>query len=684
MTEREIMTLYSFQDKALKKLNFIYHTEIANKVILEAPTGSGKTNIALKLIDDWFDNFTGENITFIWIAPGTGFLHKQSYERAKHICKNVKSNIIESTMPNFERKQLYFVNWEKINKISNKFNLSFGDSQTWASSIDQLKLESKIMLIIDEEHLAHSDKSNAIIEQIKPDFLLRLSATPKDHQGIEVVQVSEKEVIDAGLIRTEIVINDEVKHGDVFNDRIAIQLAIKKQTHLTKLYLKENIKLKPLILIQIPNANDNSYLLKVKEMVLAGDISESNIAIWLSEEKINLSTIDQADVLIFKNAIATGWDYPRAQILVKLRDVSSKSFHIQTLGRIRRNISGVPFINGELNKGYLYTIDEKLKSEAINHFNGKETIYSLLKKDYFDLLLPKAKRTIYSPVDKNIFLQNEFMNFLSNKNFSGMNLSENLVNTLKGSEKHIIQIKTKQSLANEDIKRQFWRTVSNLAVKSRKFNYQELNAVLKKMFHAQSHGHFLKLQTKDYYSFISSQEQFFQEIVSNISKKMDIINFKETVNSLLPKTQKILTSPDYTLAKKSMYNNYPVEVYDSAAEKRFIDFLEYGGKFDSWMKNSVSIDSPLNIIYEVSGEYKNFKPDFVVNYQKKPLIVEVKGENDIDLNTKQKYEAAKEFFSTNNLQFILVRIRKGELVYIDGASYEDDLKKYKELNEYGN
>ena len=37
-----------------------------------------------------------------------------------------------------------------------------------------------------------------------------------------------------------------------------------------------------------------------------------------------------------KQAISTGWDCPRAKILVKLREGMSEQFEIQTIGRIRR------------------------------------------------------------------------------------------------------------------------------------------------------------------------------------------------------------------------------------------------------------------------------------------------------------------------------------------------------------
>ena len=40
------------------------------------------------------------------------------------------------------------------------------------------------------------------------------------------------------------------------------------------------------------------------------------------------------EFLIFKQAIETGWDCPRAQILVGFRKIESMIFELQTVGRI--------------------------------------------------------------------------------------------------------------------------------------------------------------------------------------------------------------------------------------------------------------------------------------------------------------------------------------------------------------
>jgi type III restriction enzyme len=60
------------------------------------------------------------------------------------------------------------------------------------------------------------------------------------------------------------------------------------------------------------------------------------LAVYLSEDKTdNLDNIAKqnspVEILIFKQAIATGWDCPRAQILVMFREIKSITFEIQTV-----------------------------------------------------------------------------------------------------------------------------------------------------------------------------------------------------------------------------------------------------------------------------------------------------------------------------------------------------------------
>jgi type III restriction enzyme len=79
----------------------------------------------------------------------------------------------------------------------------------------------------------------------------------------------------------------------------------------------------------------------------------------LSDEQENLESItsnrSNIDYLIFKQAAATGWDCPRASILVMFREIGNPIFKTQVLGRIRRMPEAKHYNLSILNNGYVFT-----------------------------------------------------------------------------------------------------------------------------------------------------------------------------------------------------------------------------------------------------------------------------------------------------------------------------------------
>ena len=111
--------------------------------------------------------------------------------------------------------------------------------------------------------------------------------------------------------------------------------------------------------------------------------------------KINVGEIHSKDsvthnnaepvFLLFKQALATGWDCPRAKVLVKLRENMSETFEIQTLGRLRRMPNAKHYGRDILDCSYLYTFDEDYKNEVTGNHLGAE---------YKRVVLKEAARTI--------------------------------------------------------------------------------------------------------------------------------------------------------------------------------------------------------------------------------------------------------------------------------------------------
>ena len=176
----------------------------------------------------------------------------------------------------------------------------------------------------------------------------------------------KEDVIAEGLIKKLLIINENFEQHISVDDQITYLLdkAITKQRELHSEYLNRNAEINPLIIVQIPNKSD-ALLDRVEEYFESKGITYENnlLAVWLSDKKQNLEDIEEPNAtpiaVIIKQAVATGWDCPRAQILVKLRDNMSEVFEIQTIGRIRRMPEAKHYGSDLLDSCYLYTLDEK-------------------------------------------------------------------------------------------------------------------------------------------------------------------------------------------------------------------------------------------------------------------------------------------------------------------------------------
>ncbi|MDE6854230.1 MAG: type III restriction endonuclease subunit R, partial [Muribaculaceae bacterium] len=232
-----------------------------------------------------------------------------------------------------------------------------------------------IVAIIDEEHMFWSnsaDRSAAVLDRIKPAVEIRISATPKTASPDAKVRIGRDKVIAAEMIKRHVVLNPgltgDIDDGATLNAHL-MKLALDKRDQLAEAYRKLGVAINPLLLIQLPNdqtesmsAEDKSIADFVKQYLETNrDIKVENgrLAVWLAEEKQNLTDLEKPDnlaqVLLFKEAIALGWDCPRAAVLLIFRKLSSDQFTIQTVGRILRMPEQHYYSEDSLNIGYVYT-----------------------------------------------------------------------------------------------------------------------------------------------------------------------------------------------------------------------------------------------------------------------------------------------------------------------------------------
>lgn len=377
-----MLELKDYQKKAVKRLqesimDMLSLSGDRQKIVFKAPTGSGKTVMASDLLDKLNQELQAQyrEVAFIWIAPNK--LHIQSYMSMRNFFSETRTlrpvmfDDVDASQ-GLNPGEVLFLNWESINKENAVMIRDNEQNRTLFRLTRKTQENYPIVVIIDEEHMfagRNAKKSEMVLQNINPKIELRISATPTTG-GCQLIEVPREHVINEGMIKKGIQLNPHVKASQdttlTMNQQL-IEIALKKREALAKQYNEYGIN--PLLLIQLPNDDKDTLSVDEKKMVeevkvyldKMKDINVANnkLAVWLSGTKENVDGIEKKDsiteVLLFKQAIALGWDCPRAAVLLIFRDLKSPTFTTQTVGRILRMPEQMHYMNDVLNYGYVYT-----------------------------------------------------------------------------------------------------------------------------------------------------------------------------------------------------------------------------------------------------------------------------------------------------------------------------------------
>ena len=726
--------LKDFQINTVNKL--LDATSIGSKkeVLLQAPTGSGKTIILLSYIEEYLKE--NNKMVFVWLTPGKGDLEEQSRKKMikflpHHNTKNIKDVLLQG----FEAKDTAFINWETITKKDNNALKEAERKNLYERVREAHNNGYKFIIIVDEEHLNKTVKAEAILQYMNPEYIVRVSATTKTNKEAEFIKIDELEVINAGLITRALYINENVSNQTTLSNEheYLLDLAINKRKAIKDEYIKLGVQVNPLIIIQVPSKSDD--LIKQIEKILEEKnytYDRKNLAIWLSDRKENIEDIENNEsnqaVLIMKQAISTGWDCPRAKILVKLRDNMSEDFETQTIGRIRRMPQAHHYDNVLLDNCYLYTFDEKyetaVKQELGN--NAYDTKVIFLKNEYRNFTLKKI--TFDNAFDG--FDERQTFNILHEYYIEKYKLTSNKKNNktiLEANgyifkdtiDNYIIQDKIVRINSDELQNANRIKVSSTVSTNKNGFElrhsinvisskigmrYDRTRLMLERMFFRGKlfTKKFVDLSLIEFYAFVINNEDIlkhdFQEAVSQKSRQMKM-KFDELkiLDWKAPEMDYIKYDPkmkDTTIYEKSIYMNYPNSTIKSKSERMFEFFCEHNENIKWFYKNGESSSDYFSIVYVDAVNHKwHFYPDFIVcDKDNKIWIIETKGgENadgeskNIDIKVENKFEALKEYANKYNVNWGFVRdYDKNESLYLCNTEYTEDMENenWKLLNKF--
>ena len=387
------LNLFDFQEKAvLNLLDISTDSNSKQTVVMKAPTGAGKTIILIGYVDEYLNN-VNSNTAVIWLCPGKGDLEEQSRQKMISVAPHRKTqNLFDALQNGFEPESTTFINWELVTSRSNTA-IKEGERKNLFDRIaDAHRKNIDFIVIIDEEHSNNTAKAKTIIDAFAAKYIIRVSATVIKNNRYEYFEINELDVIDEGLITKALYVNEGVEDNiEISNDYdYLLELADKKRKAIAQRYtevLPAGKVVRPLVLIQFPNGQPETVKAVEEKLESMGYTYDNGmVSIWMSEDKKdltdNLTDNDGTPVfLLMKQAISTGWDCPRAKILVKLREGMSEQFEIQTIGRIRRMPEARHYDDDLLDFCYVYTFDETYKAGLLSNMDKAYETRRLFLKD---------------------------------------------------------------------------------------------------------------------------------------------------------------------------------------------------------------------------------------------------------------------------------------------------------------
>ena len=718
------MNLMRFQLKAIKSLLECMEDDSVREIVLKSPTGSGKTI----MLTHFMDEYTKEHAktVFVWLTPGKGDLETQSKDKMDKYIHNAQTKLLADVMTcGFEENDACFINWEKLTKKGNNA-LKDSERTNFLEWIEKaLNAELSFKIIIDESHQNFTEKADAIVQLFKTDKIIRCSATPLVDKRAKLIEIAEEDVIAEGLIKKLLVINENFPQTIETDNQTwyLLERALKKQREIKSLFLNKCVDVNPLIVVQLPN-NSDSLCDSVEEYFATKGINTENetLAIWLSGRHENVENISDNDgkqiAVVMKQAVATGWDCPRAQILVKLRENMDETFEIQTIGRIRRMPEAKHYGNEVLDCCYLYTFDQKFTAgvkAALSKgaLDGKDIF---LKNEYKSFTLIKEQRTMVTDFQNPRLALFSIASYL--KKIYGLtgNKKENeirletagfvfadLINsyTQSGSVATLSDLHKSESLNIITVKEKInthklGRTYHQcIGVIGREIGmeYKHMQTIVGKLFGGKFDysGKLLALEPRNLYAFVINnvdllRRNFRDAMAEQLSQCAISPNMVSTKEFILPRVCKFTfdgASKVQAESVKNVYQGYLMSAEPrSTSEKKFEKFCEKCNSIDWVYKNGDKGDEYMSIVYlDNANSQKLFYPDYIVSVKGETWILETKGgfdkvgnSEDIDIFSPKKFEVLKAYLEKYSLKGGFVRFDKNsEELCICTDNYSDDI-----------
>ncbi|NLF78560.1 MAG: DEAD/DEAH box helicase family protein [Chloroflexi bacterium] len=394
------VTLFDFQEDALAELHKklaqarpFASTDNPQAISFSAPTGAGKTIVMTALFEDILfgssDLEAQPDAVILWLSDMPE-LNEQTRLKIESKSDRIRVRQLVTVDSTFDAEQLaggaiYFMNTQKLG--TDKLLTRKGDQRQhtiWETFTNTaLALPDRFYVVIDEAHRGMrvgkaAERALTIMQRFllgsdedglcRMPLVLGLSATPQRFENLLAnaphtvfkVPVKADDVRESGLLKDRIVINYPAVGGQAEMTLLG-EAATRWQTmqKLWKTYCRAEgePEVRPILVVQVEDGNDNvltktnlGATLATLESALGRRLREGEVAHTFNEvgdheidgrrvRRIEASRIEddpKVNVVLFKMSLSTGWDCPRAEVMMSFRRAQDHTYIAQLLGRMVR------------------------------------------------------------------------------------------------------------------------------------------------------------------------------------------------------------------------------------------------------------------------------------------------------------------------------------------------------------
>ena len=313
--------------------------------LLRSPTGSGKTFILTKILENISKT---NNVLWLWFVPYVNLvaqtvdtLDSQSTETgliAKHLAMAQNEapeagHVLVSTVQG--------VASAKSRKLGYSDKLD-DDRRSLAIYFELARARGlEIGLVVDEAHIAldSATEFGHFVKWLKADYLLMASATPKDARLNEFIagagniafkafSVSRADVVAERLnkpwLETAIYPMSDAMHSITDLKLTVLRRAWRRNQHIGQMLKGRGLTTIPLMLVQVANGSDAmreafeflTQHLGVAPNAIGMHSADEPDPVMMAAIAVN----ESIEVLIFKQSAGTGFDAPRAFVLASTKN----------------------------------------------------------------------------------------------------------------------------------------------------------------------------------------------------------------------------------------------------------------------------------------------------------------------------------------------------------------------------